>query len=125
MPEEIKDEPVLKTQEELAAEEGEIDFSNPDATPHKYNIFSAEQTNRITKEVERFVDELMATDIPFAFVEIATQILNGKLRIVKAKAKAFEKANRMSNLAHLTPANKLELYETIEESNEALEDLDD
>lgn len=112
------------TEEERAALEPEIDFGNPDATPARYNIFAAEKNKQATEMAVRFLEEIVATDLPFAFAEIIPQILAGKMKIHKAKCKAFEAANRASNKAHLTPINSMELYENLEELKAPLVDVD-
>ena len=107
-----------------AEKEPELDLSNPDASPNRYSIFAETQENRVAELVQEFFDKLVATDIPFAFVEVANEALKRKVQVFKARAKTFEIANRASNKAHLTPINQMELYETIEESQEAIDDLD-
>jgi hypothetical protein len=107
-----------------ASKEGELDFANPDATPAKYSIFAEAQEVKLGELVQEFFDKLVATDIPFAFVEVAHEALKRKVQVFKAKAKTFEVANRASNKAHLTPINQMELYETIAESQEPIDDLD-
>lgn len=121
--------PETMTEEEkqkIAMEqEGEIDFSNPEATPLKYNEFRSEMIKRVNQVATDFVSEKLAnSDIPFAFIEEIPRYISGRLSIIKGKSKLWEKKNRMDNLFHLTPIKDLELYETIEESDQAVEDLD-
>ena len=124
-----KDKEVEKTPEEKRQEaadaEGELDFANPDATPNKYSIFAESKSNQVAELVSAFFDELVKTDIPFAFIEVSHEVLKRRVQVFKARAKTFERANRMSNEAHLTPINKMELYETVAESQEPIDDLDD
>jgi hypothetical protein len=107
-----------------AEKEGELDFGNPDVTPAKYSIFAEEQENKVAALVQEFFDKIVATDIPFAFVEVAHEALKRKVQVFKARAKTFEVANRASNKAHLTPINQMELYETIAESEAPIDDMD-
>lgn len=132
IPEEMRpkqDVPVepekVKTEEELAAEEGELDISNPDATPHKYNIFSSETHIKLNLVVEQIMSEhVNKSELPLAFVEILPQVLAGKIKVLTGKIKDNEKLNRLTNRLKLTPVKDLELYETIEESRAPIEDLD-
>jgi hypothetical protein len=105
--------------------EGELDLANPDATPAKYAIFAESKEVQLGEMVQEFFDKLVATDLPFAFVEVAHEALKRKVNVFKARAKTFEAANRASNKAHLTPINQMELYETIAESQEPIDDMDD
>ena len=112
--------------EQLAMEqEGEIDFSDPEKTPVKYNYFKAEQIKKVNQIATDFVNDVLAkSDLPFAFAEEIPRYIAGRLSIIKGKSKLWEKKNKLDNLFHLTQIKDLELYETIEESNQEIEDLD-
>jgi hypothetical protein len=116
--------PEQKRQVE-ADKEPELDLANPDASPNRYAIFAESKEKQLGELVQAFFDSLINTDLPFAFVEVAHEALKRKVQVFKARAKTFEVANRASNKAHLTPINEMELYETVAESQEPIDDMDD
>ena len=127
-PEQKQQEEVRKYREKRekdASAEGELDFSNPDATPNKYSIFSEEQENKTNELVMEFFTTLIKTDIPFAFIESIPDVIRRRLQVFKARGKVFEVADRYHHKAHLTPMNQIELYETVAESQEPIDDMDD
>lgn len=122
---ENKEEIKKPTEEELAAMEPEIDIENPDATPHKYNIFASEQLAKANEIANKFMTEVVEKlDMPFAFAQEIPKIIAGKMNVMKGKSKEWEAVTRADNKFHLTNINSLNLYESIEESEKKTEDLD-
>lgn len=118
--------PVKKTEEELAAEEPEMDIENPDATPYKYNIFASEHLKKANEVANEFMTNVVEKlDMPFAFAQEIPKIIAGKLNVLKGKSKEWEAVNRADNRFHLTNIKDLNLYESIEESKKEDKDLGD
>jgi len=104
--------PAKKTDEELLAEEGDIDISDPDKTPKKYQKFVEEMNLAVGEMANEIMEKyVMNSSIPYAFIEVLPQVLTGKIKVIKGRSKAFEEINKLGNKAHLTPVKDMDLYE--------------
>lgn len=100
------------SKEEAINLEPELDTSDPDKTPLRYQKM-VEENNRLVGEMANEIMNayVMKSNIPYAFIEVLPQVLNAKIKIIKGRSKAFEEINKLSNKAHLTPVAEMELYE--------------
>ena len=107
---EAVDEPDNPTEEEVA-EEPEEEASEDDALMFEWKRSARDMAHK-------FFEEISASDLPFGVVEMIPDFMKGLIAIHRGKSKLWAEGNAVLERFFETPIKDLELYESVEESNQ-------